>query len=45
MASAFDTEAFALLGVGVFVVAIRTVSRVSTAGFKGLWAEYVYPNF
>jgi len=42
MATAFDTEVFTLLGIGVFVVAVRTASRVATAGIKGLWAEYVY---
>jgi len=39
MASEFNTEAFTLLGVGVFVVAIRTASRLSIAGFKGLWLD------
>ncbi|KAK4937760.1 hypothetical protein LTR10_021705 [Elasticomyces elasticus] len=39
MASAFDTEVFTLLGIGVFVVAVRTVSRLATAGIRGLWAD------
>ncbi|KAI1610825.1 hypothetical protein EDD36DRAFT_466832 [Exophiala viscosa] len=39
MASTFDTEVFTLLGIGVFVVAVRTASRVATAGIKGLWAD------
>jgi len=39
MASEFNTEAFTLLGMGVLVVAIRTASRLSIAGFKGLWLD------
>lgn len=41
MANDFNTEAFTLLGVGVLVVAIRTASRLSITGLKGLWLEYV----
>ncbi|KIW39362.1 uncharacterized protein PV06_09139 [Exophiala oligosperma] len=39
MASEFNTEAFTLLAVGVLIVAIRTASRLSVAGIKGLWLD------
>lgn len=34
MASAFTTEAFTLLGVGVVVVALRTAARANVVGVK-----------
>jgi hypothetical protein len=40
-ANAFNVEVFTLLGVGVLVVAARTISRTTMVGIKGLWAEYV----
>jgi hypothetical protein len=41
MADEFNTEAFTLLGIGVLVVAVRTASRLTITGIKGLWLEYV----
>ncbi|KAL6249320.1 hypothetical protein RBB50_003173 [Rhinocladiella similis] len=39
MANEFNTEAFTLLAIGVLIVAIRTASRLSVTGIKGLWAD------
>jgi len=36
---AFVTEAFALLGVGLLFIGLRTYVRVSTVGWKGLQAD------
>lgn len=41
MADAFTREAFILLGVGIGVVTLRSIARVSLVGLKGLWVEYV----
>lgn len=32
-------ESFALLGIGVLFIILREVSRLSTVGKAGLWAE------
>ena len=39
MADAFTNEAFSLLGVGVFVVGLRTYARVSTVGVRNFMAD------
>ncbi|KAB5576354.1 hypothetical protein GE09DRAFT_936479, partial [Coniochaeta sp. 2T2.1] len=36
---AFTTEAFTLLGVGLFVIALRTAARISSVGMGGLKAD------
>ena len=36
---AFVTEAFALLGVGLLFIGLRTYVRISTVGWKGLQAD------
>lgn len=37
--SAFVTEAFALLGVGLGVIALRIAARVTSVGVRGLKAD------
>ena len=39
MADSFNTEAFTLLGVGVLLIALRTIARIRSAGFHGLAAD------
>lgn len=36
MSDPFTTEAFTLLGVGIFVIALRSYSRITSVGFRGL---------
>ncbi|KAG9202171.1 hypothetical protein G6514_004608 [Epicoccum nigrum] len=36
MSDSFTTEAFTLLGVGIFVIALRSYARVTSVGFGGL---------
>jgi hypothetical protein len=36
MSDPFTTEAFSLLGVGIFVIALRSYARVTSVGFRGL---------
>ncbi|OIW32605.1 hypothetical protein CONLIGDRAFT_712899 [Coniochaeta ligniaria NRRL 30616] len=36
---AFTTEAFTLLGVGLFVITLRTVARITSVGLGGLKAD------
>lgn len=35
MADSFTTEAFTLLGVGIVVIALRTVARATSVGIGG----------
>lgn len=39
MSDDFATEAFALLGVGLGVIALRTYARISAVGIKHLQAD------
>lgn len=36
MADAFNTEAFTLLGVGLFIVGLRTFARIKSTSIRGL---------
>ena len=36
MSDPFTTEAFSLLGVGIFVIALRSYARITSVGFRGL---------
>ena len=36
---AFATEAFTLLGIGLFVISLRLYVRISTAGIKHLYVD------
>lgn len=36
---AFTTEAFTLLGVGLFVITLRTIARLTSVGLGGLKAD------
>lgn len=38
-AHAFFTEVFALLGVGLLVIFVRTGARIHSVGFRGLMAD------
>lgn len=38
-AHAFNVEAFALLGVALAITGLRLYVRISSVGFKGLWAD------
>lgn len=35
----FNVEAFTLLGIALTVTGLRLYARVSSVGFKGLWAD------
>ena len=37
--TAFQTEAWALLSVGLFIVILRTISRVIHVGIRNFWAD------
>jgi hypothetical protein len=37
--SSFVTEAFALLGVGLGVIALRLAARITSVGIRGLKAD------
>lgn len=36
---AFNVEAFTLLGIALAITAIRSFARISSVGFKNLWAD------
>lgn len=36
---AFNTEAFTLLAIAILVTGLRTYCRISSVGFKNLWAD------
>jgi hypothetical protein len=35
----FNVEAFTLLGVALLITGLRLYVRISSVGFKGLWAD------